>query len=840
MGNNILFRGVVDGKRIKRKIPYSPSLYIETKKESTFKSLEGYPLEEKKFPTIKEARDYVKQFDGISSHKIYGNTSYEYAFIADQFKGTMEWDISKVLIAAIDIEVGSENGFPHPEEAKEPITAIAIKYFGGSMHVFGCGDYDLKGNEIYTKCVDEYDLCQKFLALWTKNCPDIITGWFSKSFDIPYIHNRFNKILGEDETKKLSPWGNIRTKEKNINGKKNVTYDIIGVASLDYIDLYKGYSKNGKSQENHKLDNIAFVELGESKLSYDEYDNLNALYRLNYQKFIEYNIKDTELVVQLDEKLGLIGLAMTLAYATKSNYEDVFAQTRMCDAMSYSYLLVRSTIVPPKSGNIKTEMFEGAYVKEVQVGMHEAVGSFDLDSLHPHLIMQYNISPETLIYPENYTPLMRKIISEGVTVEKMLAGAIDLSGLENATMTPNGQFFRTDKQGFLPAMLEEMYEDRKKFKKIMIQYKKDYENEIDKDKRKELAVKITLYDNTQNAKKLGMNSVYGALGSQYFRFFDVRLALAVTLGSQLSIRWVADRLNLYMNDVLKTNNIDFIIASDTDSVYLRLGELVKKVYSVDDVTDIDVHKMINFMDKVCESKIKPLIDKSFDELFVYTRAYQQKMQMKREALANKGIWTAKKRYILNVYNNEGVAYNEPEIKVMGLEMVKSSTPMKVRVTMKEMLKIIMNGKESDLHQFVKDFKSEFYKLPAEDISFPRGLNNLGKYSDALNLYKSGTPIHVRGAILYNHFLIKNGLDKKYELIKEGEKVKFIYLKLPNHFKDDIISFPVRLPKEFNLDKYIDYTKQFEKSFISPIEVILNCIGWKSKKVLTLESFTKKG
>jgi DNA polymerase elongation subunit (family B) len=336
-----------------------------------------------------------------------------------------------------------------------------------------------------------------------------------------------------------------------------------------------------------------------------------------------------------------------------------------------------------------------------------------------------------------------------------------------------------------------------------------------------------------------MNSVYGALGSQYFRFFDIRLALAVTLGSQLSIRWVADRLNLYMNKTLNTDNVDFIIASDTDSVYLRLGELVKKVYSVDDVTDIDVHKMINFMDKVCESKIKPLIDKSFDELFVYTRAYQQKMQMKREALANKGIWTAKKRYILNVYNNEGVAYNEPEIKVMGLEMVKSSTPMKVRVTMKEMLKIIMNGKESDLHQFVKDFKSEFYKLPAEDISFPRGLNNLGKYSDALNLYKSGTPIHVRGAILYNNFLIKNELDKKYELIKEGEKVKFVYLKLPNHFKDDIISFPVRLPKEFNLDKYIDYKKQFEKSFISPIEVILNCIGWKSKKVLTLESFTKK-
>jgi DNA polymerase elongation subunit (family B) len=404
------------------------------------------------------------------------------------------------------------------------------------------------------------------MDLWTKNCPDIITGWFSKSFDIPYIHNRFNKLLGEELTKKLSPWGYIGRREKNIQGKKHVTYDISGVASLDYMDLYVSYSKNGKSQENHKLDTIAFVELGENKLSYDEYDNLHTLYRLNYQKFIEYNIKDVELVVQLDDKLDLIGLAMTLAYSTKSNYEDVFAQTRMCDAMSYSYLLTRSIIIPPHSGNIKTEKFEGAFVKEVQVGMHEAVASFDLDSLHPHLIMQFNISPETLIYPKDYTPAMRRIISEGVTVEKMLKGLVDLSGLENATITPNGQFFRTDIQGFLPAMLEEMYEDRKKFKKIMIQYKKDYESETDPIKQKELKIKIVMYDNIQNAKKLSMNSVYGALGSEYFRFFDVKLALGVTLGSQLAIRWVADKLNMYMNKILETKDVDFIIASDTDSV----------------------------------------------------------------------------------------------------------------------------------------------------------------------------------------------------------------------------------------------------------------------------------
>jgi DNA polymerase elongation subunit (family B) len=288
---------------------------------------------------------------------------------------------------------------------------------------------------------------------------------------------------------------------------------------------------------------------------------------------------------------------------------------------------------------------------------------------------------------------------------------------------------------------------------------------------------------------------------------------------------VQDNHNFIGNDICVHN-----------SVYLRLGELVKKVFSVDDIVDIEVHKMIEFMDKVCEERIKPLIDKSFNDLANYTKAYQQKMQMKREALANKGIWTAKKRYILNVYNNEGVAYNEPDIKVMGLEMVKSSTPMAVRIKMREMLKIIMTGKESDIHNFVSKFKAEFCKLPPEDISFPRGLNNLEKYTDDVSVYKSGTPIHVKGAILYNNFLKANKLDKKYELIQEGEKIKFIYLKVPNHFRESVIAFPVRLPKELGLDKYIDYNKQFDKTFIFPIEVILDCINWTSEKKSTLEDF----
>jgi DNA polymerase elongation subunit (family B) len=381
-------------------------------------------------------------------------------------------------------------------------------------------------------------------------------------------------------------------------------------------------------------------------------------------------------------------------------------------------------------------------------------------------------------------------------------------------------------------MMEEMYEDRKKFKKMMLKAKQDYENEKDPIKKAEIDKLVARYNNLQLAKKVSLNSAYGALGSQYFRFYDLRQALAVTLAGQLSIRWIENKINQYMNKLLKTENEDYVIASDTDSIYLRLGDLVNKVYS----QTTDPNRIIEFMDKVCEDKLQPYIDKSYQELATYVHAYSQKMQMKREGLADKGIWTAKKRYILNVYNNEGVQYEEPQMKVMGLEMVKSSTPAVIREKMKQTISLIVNSTEEDVQDFIEKFKQEFKTLPPEDVAFPRGINGLKDYSDSATLYKKGTPIHVRGAILYNHMLKEKQLTKSYPLIQEGEKLKFTYLKTPNPMKEDVVSFPVRLPKEFGLNEYVNYDLQFEKSFIEPIKVVLNCIGWKTEKISSLEDF----
>ena len=835
-GNSILYRGVMDGKKVKQRIDYQPSLYIHSKK-GTYKSLDGSLLQRKKFDDIKEAREYIKGFTGVAGGpKIYGNTRYEYAFIGEQHPSMVEWDQDHVTVGVIDIEVGSENGFPDPYLANEPITAICLKYINGMTLVFGCGDYIVQGDEHYIKCKDEWTLCKQFLKHWQNNTPDVLTGWNTKFFDIPYLINRFRKILGEDETKLMSPWKYIGERKTIINGRQMIAYDIMGVASLDYIELYRWYAPNGKSQESYRLDAIANAEIGESKLSYDEFDNLHQLYRLNFQKFIEYNIKDVELIIRLEDKLKLIELALTLAYDTKCNYEDVFAQTRMWDALTYNRLMQDGIVVPPRDVQEKDGAFEGAYVKDVQVGAHDWVASFDLNSLYPHLMMQYNISPETLIEPENYTDEMRQVLSQGLSVDKLLLKSVDLSNLSGVTLTPNGQYFRTDKQGFLPKMMAEMYEDRKKFKKMMLAAKQEYEDQKDESKKYEIEKRIARFNNLQLAKKVSLNSAYGALGSQYFRFYDLRMALGVTTAGQLSIRWIEKKLNEYMNKLLKSENVDYVIASDTDSIYLKLGPLVNSVYGVDGTVSLPKVKVIDFMDRVCKDRIEPFIDKSYKELAEYVHAYAQKMQMKREALADKGIWTAKKRYIMNVYDNEGVRYNEPDLKVMGLEMIKSSTPAPVRVKMKESINIMISGTEQDMHKFIADFRKSFRGLPPEEISFPRGINGLSKYSDAATLYKSGTPIHVKGAIIYNHNLEKFNLTKKYPKIQEGEKIKFSYLLMPNPFKDTVISYPARLPKEFDIDKYIDYDTQFDKTFLEPIKVILDCMEWSTEQQSTLEDF----
>jgi DNA polymerase elongation subunit (family B) len=656
----------------------------------------------------------------------------------------------------------------------------------------------------------------EFLKFWCKNHPDIVTGWNVKFFDIPYVMNRMRFIFDNDTINKMSPWNYVNADRIQL-GKKNQQYwNILGVSVLDYFDLYKKFTY--VRQESYRLNYIAKVELGESKLD-NPYETFKDFYTKDYQKFVEYNIQDVELVDKLEDKMKLIELCLTMAYEAKVNYTDVYSQVRCWDTIIYNHLLKKNIIIPPREDHDKDTQYEGAYVKDPQLGLHNWIVSFDLNSLYPHLIMQYNLSPETLVgvQPKN------------MGVENYLNEKFNLQWAKdkNVTVAPNGSMYRRDKQGFLPELMEKMYGDRVVFKKKTIEAKKEFQKTKDPIYKNE----ISRCNNIQMAKKIALNSAYGAIGNQYFRYFDVRIAEAITLGGQLSIRWVERDVNKFMNKLLNTDNVNYVVASDTDSIYLKLDKLVEKVCK-----DKSPQQITDFINKAAEDKIQKVIDDSFNNLAKYVNAYQQKMIMKREAIANKAIWVAKKRYMMNVFDEEGIRFDIPKLKIMGVEAVKSSTPEVCRGKIKDAIRVIMNDSEDALIKFVADFKEVFKTLSPEEVAFPRSCNYLDKYVDPNSIYKKGTPIHVKGALIYNHHILKNKLQRKYPLIKDGDKIKFLMLRQPNTVKDTVVSFSTKIPYEFDLHKYVDYETQFTKTFTDPLRFVLDSIGWKLEREATLESF----
>ena len=806
-GNNLLVREVVNGERVNTKIKYKPTLYAAVQEPTPFKTLKGKYVTPIQHDTIKEAKEWIEGYSN-QPDLACGNTMFSYNYIADKFPNYVKWDTDNILIVTIDIETECENGFPDPKQAIEPLISITLKnHQTKKIVVWGVGKFVNNRDDVtYVECKTEKELVQEFLVFWQDYYPDIITGWNTEFFDIPYICNRIKNLFGEDEVKRLSPWRNVFDKNIFSMGRNHQIYEIQGIAALDYFDLYRKFTYT--NQESYRLDHIAYVELGERKDG-NPYETFREWYTKDYQSFIEYNITDVELVDKLEDKMKLIELCLTMAYDAKVNYTDVLGSVKYWDILIYNHLRKKNIVIPQKRKNTKAERYEGAYVKDPIVGMHNWVMSFDLNSLYPHLIMQYNISPETLYGQQKV---------KDMTVDKLLDKKVDTSILKGVTLTPNGALFKTDTKGFLPEIMESMYNDRVTFKRKMLEAKQEYENTKDP----KLLKDISKYNNIQMAKKISLNSAYGAIGNAYFRYYDLLVAEAITTSGQLSIRWIEHALNEYLNKLLGTDKHDYVLASDTDSVYITFDKLVNKVFG----ERKDTTKIINFLDTIATQKIEPFIDKSYSELAGYVNAYSNKMSMKREVIADKGIWTAKKRYILNAHDVEGVRYKEPQLKIMGIEAVKSSTPAPCRQKIKDALKIIMSGDEKMLNTFIQEFREEFMKLPVEDIAYPRSVNGVEKFTSDSGLFAKGAPIHCKGAILYNHLIRKHKLSNKYEFIQEGDKIKFLHLKEPNLYQSTAISFMTKLPKELDFTSIIDYDVQFTKSFVDPLKFITNKILWK--------------
>jgi DNA polymerase elongation subunit (family B) len=834
--DTVYVRGYRDGRPFEETVEYHPYLFVEDSRGDYRTAIDDLPAKKIDFGSVSEAREFVQSCEGVSNRKIHGLQHYLYTFLRDEFSGEVEYDLDLVRRGSIDIEVDTEGSYPNMETADKEILSIALSVRQRGQKrtlLLGLKPHKPENPDVsYVMCRNETELLESFLEFWNDPdwTPDVLTGWYIEGFDVPYIVRRIGRVLGSSKVKLLSPWRIVRDREiargKTSAGNqgRQVVYELYGISILDYMELYKKFSF--KNHESYKLDHIASVELGKKKVDYSEYGSLDNLYRLNPDLFYTYNLEDIFLVDQLDDKLGLIDLVLTFAYDSKIAFNDTMTTTRPWDVIIHNHLLDKKIVVPDTLGSTDDHQIIGGYVKEVEPGMYKGVVNYDFDSLYPHLIMGWNISPETCVGKVDFDAIAS--FARG-TFDRDVEDLRPILEEKNAILCGNGYLFSRDRRGFLPEIMEMKYANRVKYKKQMQEYKKLLKETGDKKKYGPL---VARYNNLQMANKLILNSGFGATASIYFRWFATYVAESITSSGQMSTMWVEREINKYLNQVMKTGDVDYVAYADTDSLYLCLGSFLDKYGLWEKPKD----EMIEFLDQVSRQRIEPRIHEICGALTAFVNCPENKLHMKREHICDSGVWTAKKRYILNVWDSEGIRNKEPEVKVTGIESVRSSTPMICRDSIKKALKIMLNEGERPLQAYIQEFKKTFVGGDFVQISFPRGVNKLEDYRDASSIYSKGTPIQVRGALLYNYHLRRLGLQDKYQPIVDGQKCKFCYLKMPNPIRENVITVPDGLPPEFGLEDYLDRETQFQKTFVEPLRKITTAIGWETEKKASLLDF----
>jgi len=810
-GNRLLVRGYDGADAFKEAVPYEPYLFM-LHKEGTYKTLQGRPAKRIDFATIKHARDFIERQKDVVNSDVYGMTNWPYLFINDEYPGEVAFDETKISVVVLDIEVMAPDAFPHPSKAADPIVSIALRYDKKNV-VFGLKPYAPRPDTSYVKCEDEAAMLEAFLKHWDIIGPDVVTGWHIEGFDIPYLYNRITKVLGTAAAKRLSPWGIVKDRTMLDGG---VIFELAGLFVADYLPIYKKFTFG--NQESYRLDFIAQIELDRGKLDHGDNKSLQLLYMHDFQRYIDYNIEDCVLVDELEQKLGFISLIFTRAYLSKINYADCLATVRPWDALIHNYLMDQGIVVPPNKENHLDKPLIGGYVKEVTPGMSDWVAGFDLKSSYPHGIMQYNISPETI---------GKKVFVDGASVDYSAYPPVlnldfaRLYGEKNSRLVSdayystavNGVQFSSGKKGFLPELMRQLYNDRAKYQKQLKKAKADGDTK-----------NIARLHNLQRALKDTLNSGYGALANVHFRWFNFDMAEAITCTGQLAIRSVERAINIFLNKTLKTEGVDYVIAVDTDSVYVNLGPMVKKVIG-DTLYTPKIHQVVR---QFCLTSIQKVIDERLVHNSWCFGCPENKMQMNLENISDRAIWTATKHYILNMREEDGVVLTKPKLKMKGIEAIKSSTPKVVREAIKNALTIIMLNDEKDLQRYNEEFRRTFDELPFEDIAFPRSISGMGKYRDASTVYKKGTPIQVKGSLLYNFLLQKHDLEGTYPPIHDGDKIRFAWLREPNPILSNVISCTHDLPKAFGLDAYLDRDAQFFKAYLEPIQGIVKHIGWNTE------------
>lgn len=803
-GNVILARGWdEDGKRVQQKIAYQPTLYVPCKEDSGFQNIYNEPVAPVKFDTIAEARDFVKKHRGMDGFPIYGMTQFQYTWINETFD-EVNFDQDKMSIGIIDIEVGSDDGFPEPRQAKKPVTSIALGWRGKYL-VFGCGDYKPHlPNVTYFKCNDETQLLSRFIQAWQKVDLDMVVGWNNQKFDMPYLINRIRRVLGDEYVKKLSPWGIVLERMIETRYGEEQVYDIFGIATIDYMDVYKKHAYI--PQESWKLDHVASTDCGIAKVDYSEYVTLHRLFTENFQKFVEYNIRDVELIEALENRHKLLRMVISLTYDSKINFSDAMGSVRLWDVIIHNELAKDCFVVDPNRDGDKDSQYAGAFVKPPYVGKHAMVASFDAKSLYPSLVVEYNISPETLMDHIGRPFSIERALEQGVDPD-ITAFCRD----NNRTFTANGFTWDKSRQGFFPRIVKRIMAQRDEYKREMLRYEALYEETKDKT----YEVLANQFKVLQQVRKIQLNSLYGCMGNQYFRWFRLEAAEGITLSGQFAIQFAERWTNDYLNEKSKKGR-DYVIAMDTDSIYVKLDDFCDMTAPVKD--------RLKAVHTLATEEIAPQLGQAFETFYNTMNGYERFLFMKLEVIANTGIWTAKKRYVLNVWFKEGVWYDEPKVKFTGLEAIKTSTPALCRDIIKKSVKYLLDDDIDGARAYIKSEEEGYSNYSFTQIAFPRGINGIVKYGDKETIFRKKTPFHVKGALFYNKAIRDHKLEKDYELIRDGDKIKFCEMLMPNPIFNKIVSVPQELPKELGLEQYINYKAMFEKSIIKPLTPIFNAAG----------------
>jgi DNA polymerase elongation subunit (family B) len=832
--SKILCRGYDEtGNRVQESINYSPTLFVEGRVEEDKKWFNVYnkPVAPMHFDSMYEATDFANRYKDTDGFTVYGMTNYIYPYLNERFP-EVDFNFNNIRIGYIDIETSSEGGFPDTKQGNHEIYLISLK-FRSTMYVFSWGKLnEYKKNEddvLFFACDDEKEMLFKFVNVWKQLDLDIISGFNHNLFDIPYIYSRFVRIFedGDKIFRELSPFKQINVRMQEVMGKEFPIVDIVGVSILDYIDLYKKFGY--RILESYSLNHVAYTELGEKKLSYDEYSSLEDLYNKNPQRYVEYNIRDTRLVEKLERKKALIQLVVIMAYACKINYTDCFSSVRSWDVLIHNYLWNTGKVVPTHgSGIAKIRQIAGGYVKNPQVGKHGWCASFDATSLYPHIAIQYNISPE------KYIGKWKKIIDVDDMVKNRALSDPELQDyLKNNNCCIGGAstLFKQDGAGFIPNIMSMLFKKRQQYKKEMIAQENRLAHNTDKTAKQKIEYEISKFNSLQMAFKILLNAGYGAFSNEYFRWYSDDLAESITLSGQLSIKWAEKTVNKLLNGICN-NTKDYVIAIDTDSVYVSLDDII----AMSSLDTTDAQKVVDFIDKMSEETIRPLFNKSLSNLQVLTNCREQKIDMKRELIGDRAFWLSAKHYIINYWDAEGVRYQEPRLKMLGIEAIKSSTPEVCRIAIKNAINIIMRKTEKDLQDFIKEFRAKYNTLRFEELAFPRGVNNIDQYIEGDGFAK-GTPINVKGAIIFNKLIDK--YDLHIPPITSGTKIRFCYLMEPNPTGCNVIATPNFLPEEFHLENFIDRNKMFDKTFIQPILSITQHIGWDVEKRAKITKFFGK-